>query len=165
MPENNVLRCIFARTSIRTYREDGVPKDALEIMLKAAMSAPSARNTRPWCFVVVTDRTILDRLTDALPKGSSLRKAPVAIMVGADIPAKHDNPGYDFWMQDCSAATMNLLLGAEAQGLGTVWIGVAPRKKQMADVATILSLPATVRPLCMVAVGYPAPPPSAQGKV
>lgn len=154
--DNPVLAAILKRTSIRSYTDKPVDKERITAMLRAAMAAPSAKNVQPWTFVVVTDKDTLEDLADALPNGSMLRDAPVGVMVGADMfIAEAGTPGLDMWIQDCSAATQNLLLAAEALGLGAVWLGVTPVEERVRYVKEILHLPAHVAPLCLVAVGHP----------
>lgn len=151
-----VLQAIARRRSVRQYLDKPVPRDAVDAMLKAAMAAPSAKNVQPWRFSVVNRREVLAALAEVLQFGKMLRQAPLAIMVGADLAvAEEGTPGYDYWKQDCSAATMNLLLAAEAMGLGAVWLGVTPVPERVADVGRILALPETVAPLGLVSIGYP----------
>jgi nitroreductase len=91
-----------------------------------------------------------------LPFGKSLQTAPLGIAVCADLKlARYP----DYWVQDCSAATQNLLLAAHALGLGAVWLGVFPLEERVAGVKQILGLPEQVVPLCIVALGYPATKP------
>lgn len=157
--DNPVLKAIFARASTRSFLDREVPREAVETLLRAAMAAPSGKNVQPWCFMTVTDRDVMDELADVLPNGSMLGHAPLAIMVGADLfVADAGTPGLDYWVLDCSAATMNLLLAAESLGLGAVWLGVKPVPDRIENVGRILGLPEHVTPLCMVAVGYPKQP-------
>lgn len=147
------LEAIFTRRSIREYTAQAVPDELVKKILSAAMQAPSAGNQQPWHFVVVTERKLLDSLADALPFGKMLHTAPLGIAVCADIESAKYR---DYWVQDCSAATQNLLLAAHALGLGAVWLGVYPLEERMAGVKQVLGLPEPVIPLCIVPVGYPA---------
>lgn len=150
------LEAIFTRRSIREYTAQVVPDELIKQILSAAMQAPSAGNQQPWHFIVVNERTKMDALADVLPFGKMLHTAPlgIAICAGLDL-TKHP----DFWVQDCSAATQNLLLAAHALGLGAVWLGVYPLEERVAAVKQILGLPAQVIPLCVIPVGYPASQP------
>lgn len=150
----DTLEAIRTRRSIRTYTREPVSPATVESLLRAAMSAPSAMDQRPWQFVVVTDRAKLDRLTAILPGGQMLKQAPLAILFCADPARETKLPGY--WMQDCSAATQNLLLAAHAQGLGAVWIGVYPAEGQVRGVRERLGIPETVVPFSIVSLGHPA---------
>lgn len=166
MPNDSpIIAAILARSSIRSYTGGEVPKQAVETLLRAAMAAPSARNVQPWCFMAVTARDIMEKLADALPNGQMLRSAPLALMVGADTAiAEAGTPGKDYWIQDCAAASQNILLAAEALGLGAVWLGVTPVEDRVENLRRILNLPDTVTPLNMIAVGQPREPGKAKDK-
>jgi len=148
-----VYEAITTRRSIRKYTAEAVPADLVKELLVAAMSAPSASNLQPWYFVVVNERPQLDALTTVLPYGQMLKEATLAIVVCGDCQRQ----GLEgFWVQDCSAATQNILLTAHARGLGAVWLGVYPRAERVQDIRRLLGLPEHVIPLCVVSIGYPA---------
>jgi nitroreductase len=147
------IETILTRRSIRVYTGQTVPVEALENLLRAAMQAPSAGNQQAWQFVAITDRKQLNALAEVLPYGKMLTSAPLGIVVCGDL-ALEKSEGY--WVQDCSAATQNILLAAHAQGLGAVWLGVYPREERVQDVRKVLGIPGTAIPLCAIAVGYPA---------
>lgn len=148
---------ILTRTSVRTYEADHtITPDTVEMLLRAAMSAPTARNSQPWEFVVLDTRESLDSLAEALPYAKMLRQAPLAIVTCGNMERALDGEGRGFWIQDVSAATENLLLAAHALGLGAVWTGVFPSTDRTAAVQQRLGLPPTVIPLAVVPVGYPA---------
>jgi nitroreductase len=149
----DAYEAIITRRSIRAYTSQPIPPELIQQLLTAAMSAPSAGNQQPWQFIVVTERNMLDALADVLPYGKMLRQAPLAIVVCGDQQLQ-THAGY--WVQDCSAATQNLLLAAHASGLGAVWLGVYPREQRVADVRRLLGIPEHVVPLCVVSIGYPA---------
>lgn len=154
--DNPVLQAIANRSSVRHYQDRRIERETIEILLRAAMAAPSAKNVQPWRFLVTENRKSMDELAGVLPFGAMLRHAPLAIMVGADLDtAEAGTPGYDYWKLDCSAATQNLLLAAEAVGLGAVWLGVTPIPDRIENVGRILELPVNVAPLCVIALGYP----------
>ena len=121
--EQAVLDNIATRTSIRDYEARPVEKEKIEKMLRAAMAAPTAMNKQPWHFVVVDQRNVLDALAGANPYAKMLKKAPLAIVVCGNTDKMIEGGGRDFWIQDASAATENLLLAAHAMGLGAVWTG------------------------------------------
>jgi nitroreductase len=151
----DAYEALLTRRSIRQYTRQRVSDELIRQLLVAAMSAPSAGNQQPWHFVVLTERHALDALADALPFGKMLRSAPLGIVVCAET-AGLPNPGY--WVQDCAAATENLLLAAHALGLGGVWIGVYPVEERVAGLRKLLGLPPHVVPLSAVAIGYPVQP-------
>jgi len=150
-----VIKTIQSRKSVRHFSEEIVSKEQVEALIKAGMAAPSANNVQPWAFIGITKRDTLDLLANGLPYAKMLFRASAAIVV-CGIPAKSgsDSPeGY--WVQDCSAATQNILLAAEASGLGAVWTGVHPRPERIQVVRSILGIPETVIPLNVIPIGYP----------
>lgn len=151
-----VLDAIFTRTSIRSYEPDhAVSRDTVEILLRAAMSAPSAVNKQPWAFVVLDTREALDSLAEVLPYAKMLTHAPLAIVPCGDMNKAIEGEGRDFWIQDVSAATENMLIAAHALGLGAVWTGVYPDLERVKAVKERLGMPDNIIPLCVVPVGYP----------
>jgi nitroreductase len=150
------LEAIFTRRSIREFTTQTVPDELVHELLAAAMQAPSAGNAQPWHFLLVTERYLLNALARELPFGQSLTSAPLGVVVCADLELEK-YPGY--WVQDCSAATQNLLLAAHALGLGAVWLGVYPVEERVVSLKQVLGLPRQVVPLCVVAIGYPTSTP------
>ena len=150
-----VLENIHSRKSVRQYTEEPVSAEQIETLLRAAMAAPTAVNFQPWRFVVVSEREELDAMAEALPYAKMLKQAPLAIIVCGETTwfEGRENP---FWQQDCSAATQNLLLAAEAIGLGAVWTAVYPDPERTQKVSEFLNLPSTVKPLCTIPIGHPA---------
>ena len=145
------VQTIFARRSIRKYTDEPVGEEDVKTLLKAAMAAPSASNRKPWQFVVVTERQTLGALAEAHPHGKMLFEAPLCISVCGDLTEMER-----YWVQDCSAATENLLLAVTALGLGAVWLGVYPKEDRVVAVREILGLPETITPLNLVSIGHPA---------
>jgi nitroreductase len=148
-----VFENIFNRKSVRSFTSEPVSEEHVEAMLKAAMAAPTAVNYQPWRFVVVTERTQLDAMAEMLPYARMLKQAPLAIVVCGETTwfEGRENP---YWQQDCSAATENLLLAAEALGLGAVWTGVYPNMQLAEPLSEFLGLPETVQPLCAIPIGH-----------
>lgn len=167
--ENNdkeaaALENIMTRTSIRQYTDQPVDNEKVETMLRAGMAAPTAVNAQPWHFVVVNDKAKLGELAAANPRAGMLQTAPLAIVVCGDLTKTMEGPGQQFWIQDCSAATENILLAAHAQGLGAVWTALYPIEERMKPVCEALKLPGTLVPLCTVVIGYPAEQPEPKDK-
>jgi nitroreductase len=148
---------ILSRRSVRAYTDQAVSDALVTALLRAAMAAPSAGNQRPWQFVVVRDRTVLEALAAANPYGGMAREAPLAVIVCGD-PSSKDHA--EFWVQDCSAATENLLLAAHAVGLGAVWCGTFPLEERMVRVRAAVGLPESIVPFAVVPIGYPAERPA-----
>jgi nitroreductase len=151
------MEAILSRRSIRRYTDRPVSDDLVTDLLRAAMAAPSAHNQQPWQFVVVKDRDLLQGLAAANPYGGMARDAQLAIVVCGDL-SREKSPG--FWVQDCAAATENLLIAANAAGLGAVWTGTYPREERVAKVRALLALPDEIVPLAVVPIGYPAEHPA-----
>lgn len=149
---DDALTVIHNRKSVRSYQNKEVTREQLEVLLKAAMAAPTAMDKRPWVFVVVTDRETLNKLSEGLPYAKMLKEVSAAVFVCGDTSKTTD----DFWITDCSAASENLLLAAEATGLGAVWTAVYPDKSRINHVRKILGIPSNIIPLNCIPVGYPA---------
>ncbi len=162
--EQAVLDNIATRTSIRDYEARKVEKEKIEKMLRAAMAAPTAMNKQPWHFVVVDKRDVLDALAEVNPYAKMLKKAPLAIVVCGDTDKMIEGGGRDFWIQDASAATENLLLAAHAMGLGAVWTGAYPSEERCKGISGALSLSDNLIPLNVIVIGYPAENPQPKEK-
>ena len=153
---------IMTRTSIRQYTDETVSKADIETMLRAGMAAPTAVNRQPWHFVAVTDKAKLAELAGR--RGGMIKQAGVAIVVCGNMDKAMQGPGQAFWVQDCSAATENILLAANAIGLGAVWTGCYPMDDRVAEVSKTLKLPETIVPLCVIVIGHPAEQPAPKDK-
>ncbi len=147
------IGAIYARRSIRRYEDRFVAPNLINELLRAAMSAPSAGNEQPWQFVVITRREVLDRIPDIHPYAGMARDAHLAILICGDLDCeKHEG----FWVQDCAAATENLLIAAAGLGLGAVWCGVHPRQDREKGFRQLLDIPERMVPFALVPVGWPA---------
>lgn len=143
---------IFRRTSVRRFQNKAVEEDQIEKLLRAAMAAPSACNQQPWEFYVVTNRVRLEELADCSPYAGCLKDAPLGIVVCC----RNDCRVPVYAQIDCSAATENLLLEAVSQGLGAVWLGIAPLAERMEAARRVLRLPDDLEAFAFIACGYPA---------
>ena len=146
------------RKSVRKYLNKSVEEDKIDAMVKAGMAAPSGMDRRPWEFVVVTDREALDSMAAKLPYAKMLTNAPLAIVVCGDTTRS------SYWYLDCSAATQNVLLAAEALGLGAVWTAAYPYEDRIDVVRQNTGLPENIVPLCVIPIGYPDGPQKAKDK-
>ena len=153
----DAIENILTRRSVRHFGPNPVPDEELDILLRAAMQAPSAGNAQPRHFVVITDRKVLDEVPKFHTSAGFIVEAPAAIPICADENVAR--PGR--WLLDCSAAAENMLLAAHARGLGACWIGIQPEPVRIEGVSRLLGLPANVHPLCLIAVGYPTETPPA----
>ncbi len=152
---NPKLELLYSRRSIRAYRQEEVADHLLRDLLEAAMAAPSAVAKDPWEFVVVRRREMLRKIADGLPNGKMLADAAAGIVVCGDLNRAHDRQ-LSYLLQDCSAAIENLLLAANALGLGACWLGVHPREDRVFHLRRLLRIPDVVIPVACLAVGWPA---------
>jgi nitroreductase len=152
IPETLVI--IHGRKSVRNFTGESVTQNQLETLLKAAMAAPSAVNCQPWEFIVVTERTVLDRLGNALPYAKMIYKAGAALIV-CGLPEKAHKRLMEYAIIDTSLASQNILLAAEAIGLGAIWTAAYPYPERMESVRTILNIPIDVIPVNVIPIGHP----------
>lgn len=143
---------IETRRSIRRFTPELVSRHVLGTVLRAAMQAPSARDERPWHFVVISERSTLDRIAEWHPDAKMLFTVQTAIAVCGELT---NNTRIHYWLCDCACATQNLLLSAHANGLGAVWVGIYPVEERMELVRDLLRLPKDVVPLNIIPLGYP----------
>ena len=143
---------ILSRKSVRKYTDQPVEKEKVQLLLRAAMAAPSGKDNRPWEFVVVNDRASLDSMAAALPYAKMLKQAQLAIVVCGNMERS------SYWYLDCSLAAQNILLAAESLGLGAVWTASYPYPDRMEAVKACIALPDSVESLCVIPIGYPAMP-------
>lgn len=161
---NAVVENIMTRTSIRAYQERQVEDEKIEVMLRAAMAAPTAGNKQPWRFIVIKDKNILKEISENFKNIKMAEQAPMAIVVCGDLKATFEGEGVEYWVQDASAATENILLAAHSLGLGAVWCGIYPIKDRVATLKDMLDIPDDIVPLNIVPVGYPAEIPKPKDK-
>ncbi len=161
LSKNPVLSNIMTRTSIRQYTNVPVSKADIETMLRAGMAAPTAANRQPWHFVAVTNK---EKLAELAGRRGMIKQAGVAIVVCGNLDKAMQGKAQEYWIQDCSAATENILLAAHALGLGAVWTGCYPTDDRVAEVSKVLKLPETIVPLCVIAIGHPAEQPTPKDK-
>ena len=163
MKEQIVIDNILTRKSVRYFTGDTISQAQIETLLRCAMAAPSAVNKQPWAFIVITDPALLQRIGTEMPNTRCQNHPACAIVPGGDLSKALENRP-DFWINDVSAATENLLLAAHAMGLGAVWTGIHPDPDRVAQMQAILQLPKHIVPLCVVPVGIPAESPAVKEK-
>jgi len=150
----DAYEALLARRSIRRFTAEDVSEEHERLLLDAAFAAPSSMNERPWHFVVVRDDERRASLSRVHRHSGLLRRAPLVIAVLGRAHA-------GWWVEDCSAATENILTAATALGLGTCWVGVhesgpQPHPDEVACLEIFGTTPDTWRALCLIAVGHPA---------
>lgn len=151
---NASIENIMTRASVRTYTAELVDSADVITLLKAGMAAPTAMNRQPWVFVVITDAARRAAMAAELPYCKMAATAPLLIAVCGD-KAKFIEDAPEYWVQDCSAATENILLAAHALGLGAVWTGVYPVQDRVEMVTKALGLPEGIIPLNIICIGHP----------
>ena len=143
---------LLKRRSIRKFTEEEVSEENIKELLHAAMSGPSACNKRPWDFYVVTNQEILKELQNTT-RNSNI-KAKLAIIVCGNLSRALPQQLADFWIQDCSAATENILLRATDLGLGALWCGIHPQKRAVSKLAKLLELGPKLIPMNIIYIGH-----------
>lgn len=151
---------LLCRRSVRKFTEEAVSGADIDALLHAAMSGPSAVNMQPWEFFVVSKPDTLALLRNA--SRYTKMDAPLAIVVCGNLSRTLPLKLSEFWIQDCSAATENILLRAVDLGLGAVWCGIHPQKAAVKKVSAALSLKPKLIPLNIIFVGHPAEAPEAR---
>ena len=162
--KDNAIETIMTRTSIRSFTDRAVSADTVEMLLRAGMAAPTAVNLQPWHFVVVNDRAKIDELGGNGRQSQMWHESPLVIVVCGNMEKAMEGAGQAFWVQDCSAATENILLAAHALGLGAVWTGCYPIEERVANISQVLGLPEHIVPLCAIVMGYPNESPQPKDK-
>jgi nitroreductase len=151
-----IYKLLRSRRSIRKYEKREIEKEKIDIILKSALLSPSSRSRRPWEFIAVTDRGILEELSRCrVHSAQHVAEAPLCIVVAADSGA------CDVWIEDASIAAILIQLSAQSLGLGSCWIQVRERHdengvKSGDIVKQILDIPEKFEVECLIAIGYPA---------
>lgn len=159
-----VINNIMTRASVRGFIEKPVEQTKIDLMLRAAMAAPTDKNRQPWHFVVLNTPEAIAQYAGEGHHAERMKKTPLVIVVCADTTRMQQGEVRDIWVQDLSAATENLLLAAHALELGAVWTTIYPLEKRVEGVQQKLNLPSHLIPMCAVRIGYPNPERPAQPK-
>ncbi len=147
----DTINTLLHRRSVGEFNDNEVKKDMLNVILLAAMHAPSYENRQPWHFIVITDELMLNFLRESLQENIKINSKAV-IIVCAD--TKKDNQK-GWWIQDCAAATQNILLAVHGLGLASAWYGLHPTKHLKELVKRNLNLPRHIQPFSLITLGYP----------
>lgn len=156
-----IFEALKTRRSIRAYQDRDINDQDIRKIIDAAMMAPSAGNARPWQFIVIKDREKLQKLKNINPYAKMGDDAKAAIMICGDLSLEKYQ---GFWVQDCSAATQNLLLAAHALGIGSVWTGVHPIEERVKGFKELFNLPENIVPLSLNILGYPKKVPKSESR-
>lgn len=151
----DAIQNIMERVSVRQFSDREITDQDLRVILEAGMSGPSCKNTRDWSFVVVRDRETLGKMADANgPAATPLRNAKLGVLVCGDLDRSFELAP-DYWVIDGSIATQNMILAANALGIGSVWLGTWPQTSRVQAQAELFGLPDTQKPHSIIAFGYP----------
>jgi len=160
-----VMQNVLTRASTRAFSSKAVSRQTLDSLVRAGMAAPTARDKRPWKFIVVDDRNSIEALAATTKQGDMFRSAAAIIVVCGDTTVYAGSPMKgDWWVEDCSAASENILLAAHAMGLGAVWTGAYPDSERSGNLREALGLPEYVTPLNAIVLGYPLTAPVPKDK-
>lgn len=150
-----MIETIKNRKSVRKYTQEKISQEDIHTILEAAMSGPTACNVRPWSFIVVEDKETLCKMADGNGSVAQLLKeAPLGILVCGDLERAIPKAP-DYWVIDASIATQNMVLAAEALGLGSCWIGTWPQEEKIQAQKELFNLPDTIIPHSILAIGVP----------
>lgn len=151
----DALDNIFSRVSVRQYSGEAISDAQLRTILQAGMSGPSCINARDWLFLVVRDRDKLREMADCNGKPAApLHTAALAILICGDLSRAHSRCP-DYWVIDCAIAGQNMVLAANAQGIGSVWLGTWPNADRVKAQAQLFQLPPNLVPHSIIAFGLP----------
>jgi nitroreductase len=160
---DNTFESILKRRSIRKYTNQHIEQEKLKGLLQAAMSAPSACNQQPWHFFIINDRNVLNKISEIHSGMHPIKEASIVILVCGE-PDKTQLKF--FWRQDCAAATQNILIAAQACGLGALWMGIHPDGGNDTDIIrAAINLPEHLCPFSLISLGYPAEEKSSSNRV
>ena len=149
------MEAILSRHSVRNFTDESVSEDQLIKLVHAGMSAPSAMNSRPWHFIIVNDRKILNGVSDIHPYAQMSKQAAAGILVCGE-PSKEIIEMY--FQQDCSNAAENILIAASDLGLGAVWVGLYPDKDHIKNFKKYFKIPENIEPFAWIPIGHPTVP-------
>ena len=147
----DAMEVILTRRSVRTYTNKKIPGNLIKQLLETGFSAPSAGNQQPWHFVLIDDVDILNKISEKHKNAWMLKDAKIAILICGDLSLESHK---GLWVQDCSAATQNVLLAARALGLGACWVCVYPREQRMDTLKDLLKTPESVIPFALISLGF-----------
>ncbi len=162
--ESTAVEIIQSRASVRQFTTQKPSEEQIETLLRCAFSAPTAMNRQPWHFIVIDEPALLKQIGETFPYSRVANNCQVCFIPCGDLTLAMEGTAQAFWVQDVSAATMNLLNAAHSMGLGAVWTGLYPDEPRLALLKSLLGLPEHIMPLCIVPVGYPAEQPEVKNK-
>ena len=152
----DAIQAIKTRISTRQFTDQPISDETIHAILEAGMSGPTAVNARPWSFIVVRDKDMLNKMADSNGRAAEpLRGAALGVLVCGDMERAFKGAP-DYWVVDGSIACQNMILAAHAMGIGSVWLGTWPQENKVAAQKALFNLPEHIVPHSIIAFGYPA---------
>ena len=159
-----VLNNIATRKSVRKFTGESISDETIEKIMRAGMSAPTAKNCQPWVFYIIKNKEKMAKLAESLPYAKMAKDASICVIPCGDktkfLPERDEN----YWVQDVCLAGENILLATHALGLGAVWTGVFPMEDRMKPIIEIVGIEKNHIPLCLIPIGVPAHDPAPKDK-
>ena len=154
----DTIQAIMNRVSVREYSDQAITDEQVHTILEAGMSGPSCVNARDWSFIVVRDPEMLNRMADANGRPAEpLRHAKLGVLVCGDLERAFPRAP-EYWVVDGAIAAQNMILAAQAMGIGSVWLGTWPQMDRVEKQKQLFGLPETQVPHSIIAFGYPKAP-------
>ncbi|MBQ7850690.1 MAG: nitroreductase family protein [Clostridia bacterium] len=151
----NAIEALLTRISVRQYSDKSISAEDLHTILEAGMSGPTAVNARPWSFIVVRDKAMLNRMADGNGRAAEpLRGADAGVLICGDLSRAFASAP-DYWVVDGAIAAQNMILAAHALGIGSVWLGTWPQENKIQAQKKLFQLPDSIVPHSIIAFGYP----------
>ena len=151
----NAIQTILSRISTREFTDQPISDEVVHAILEAGMAGPTAVNARPWSFIVVRDKAMLNKMADGNGRAAEpLRRTALGILVCGDLERAFPRAP-EYWVIDGSIACQNMILAAHDMGVGSVWLGTWPQEEKIAAQKALFSLPEHIVPHSIIAFGYP----------
>ena len=145
---NVVTTVIKSRHSIRTFKDEPIAGTVITDAIECARHAPTAMNAQPWLFGVVTDKAVLSRIAEITDHGKFIAGSAACFAVFGE---KHEK----YYLEDCCAATENLILALQGYGVGTCWVA-GDKKPYADDIRKLLNVPPNYSLVSLIPAGFPA---------
>lgn len=148
------MNAIFKRKSIMKFKNQLVEDEKIINLLKAGMQAPSAHNSQPWEFIVVSNPLAIEEVSKMSPYAAPAKGANKLIITLTNMNRIYDKKTDDWFVQDMSACCENILLQAVDEGLGAVWLGFYPSLERVYRLKEYFKVPENIMPFSVIAIGY-----------
>ncbi len=153
VPSSDALAAVLGRRSYRTFTDTPVTENELDVILRAGCCAPTSKAIYPCHFLVISTREAMLAICEYHNMSKALKTAPLCVITCADVTRS-----WASWRDDAAAATMNMAVAAEAIGINSCWLGVYPRVERVNRMKEQFSIPDSVIPYSILALGHAAAP-------